>query len=161
MSPRDAFYHLVHDYPGGAPALAVRLGMNKFTLEKKADPNCMTHRPTFDEVLKAETLTGDLRPLHAHAEALGCRVVRVDAPENVSDEQLLANVSAFMKETGEALVSLQDALADGRITETEIRRFEKQVADIAPTALALAARMRSLAEEQARKRAIPIRRTAA
>lgn len=154
MSPRDAFCHLVHDYPGGAPALAERLGVNKWTLEKKADPNCSTHRPSFEEVVRAEQLTGDQRPLHAHAAALGCRVVKVSIPDGVSDEQLLARMATFVKETGEALASASRAIADGRITENEIRRVEKEGADIAPALAELVARMRSMADEQARRRGV-------
>jgi len=28
MSPQDAAFHLAHDYPGGAAALALRMGKN-------------------------------------------------------------------------------------------------------------------------------------
>lgn len=153
MTPLDAFFHLVHDYPGGAPALAVRLGMNKFTLESKADPK-RPHQPTFVEVIKAEQLSGDHRPCIAHAETLGYRVVKLPKSGDVTDEQLIERVAAFMKETGEALNAVHGALEDGRITENEVREFERQVADIAPAAIALAERLRSLAEEQARKRAL-------
>ena len=153
MTPLDAFYHLVHDYPGGAPALALRLGMNKFTLEKKADPDCATHRPAFDEVVKAEKLANDHRPLIAHAEALGYRCVKMGIGENVQLPDLLRDVLRFNKETGEALEAVHRALEDGRITENEIGEFEKQVADIMPASLALVERMRAVAADQAKERA--------
>jgi hypothetical protein len=54
---------------------------------------------------------------------------------------------------GEALAS-ERMVADGRITENEIARFEREVADIAPAAIALAERMRAVADEQARVRAV-------
>lgn len=153
MSPRDAFCHLVHDFPGGAAALAVRLGVAKWTLAHKADFNCTTHQPTFIEVVKAEQLTGDHRPLYAHAETLGYRCVRMQY-EIPNDTGLLPAVNRFARETAEALKAMSDALEDGRITETEIRRFEKEVADIAPRAVALAERMRQAAAEQSRERAL-------
>lgn len=154
MNPRDAFYHLVHDYPGGAPALAPRLGMNLHTLEKKADPACTTHKPALMEVIAAEQLTGDHRPFHAHADALGYLVLRRPALDHVALPDLLREVTRFSKELGEALESMHKALADGRVTENEIRAFEKQVADIAPAAAALSERMRCVAAEQSRQRSL-------
>jgi hypothetical protein len=154
MTPRDAFFNLVSDYPGGADALAPRLGISPWTLRHKADPKCTTHKPGLEEVIKAELLSGDHRPLHAHNEALGYRCLRIDHLPHVADEDLLQAVNAFAKETGEALAAMSAAIEDGKITENEIRRFERQVADIAPAAAKLADLMRAIAAEQSRLRAV-------
>jgi hypothetical protein len=64
-------------------------------------------------------------------------------------------MSCFAKETAEALLAMHEALADGRITENEIKRFEKEVGDIAPAACSLVARMRSSPPSSRAFRAVP------
>ena len=157
MNVLDAFCNLVNAYPGGASALAARMKMNRFTLAHKADPNNKTHRPAIDEVVLAEQLSGDHRVLFAHADQLGYGCVRLHLDGEVSDEQLLAQAAKFMKETGEALQAFQQAIADGRITENEVKEFERQAADIAPVAAQLAARLRAIADKQSLERASTVR----
>lgn len=55
MSPQDAIHHVVHDFPGGAEALAPRIGRgaqvlrNKVTLEGVAGVR-RSHEPTLADV---------------------------------------------------------------------------------------------------------------
>lgn len=39
MNTRDAAYLTGHHYPGGVPALAVRMGMDAHELSRKLNPN--------------------------------------------------------------------------------------------------------------------------
>lgn len=156
VKPLDAAYHVVHDYqPDGAVSLAPRLGKAKVTLchEVHPPPGSMAKLGLVDAV-KISDLTGDMRILHAFAESVGHQAVRLDLPETDTGPNLMAAMSAFAKETAEALLAMHEALADGRVTENEIRRFEKEVGDIAPAACSLVARMRLLAAEQSRLRAV-------
>ncbi|MBL0142634.1 MAG: hypothetical protein IPP91_11175 [Betaproteobacteria bacterium] len=141
MTPIDAAYHVVHDHPGGAKALAPRLGKSFGHLchEVRPSPDS-TAKLGLVDALKISELTGDHRILMAFAESLGYRCVRVEIPR--ARGALLEAVSRFARETGEALVAMHEAIEDGRITENEVQKFERQVADIAPAALALAERMR-------------------
>jgi hypothetical protein len=157
VKPLDAAYHVVHDYePNGAESLAPRLGKSPTTLshEVKPPPTSMAKLGLVDAV-KISDLTGDMRILHAFAEAVGHRAVKVEIPEADSLPDLVVAMSCFAKETAEALLAMHEVLADGRITENEIKRFEKEVGDIAPAACSLVARMRVLAAEQSRIRAVP------
>lgn len=156
VKPLDAAYHVVHDYaPDGAASLAPRMGKSSTTLchEVKPPPSSMAKLGLVDAV-KITDLTGDLRILHAFAEAVGHQAVKVEVPETDSAPNLMAAMSLFAKETAEALLAMHEALADGRVTENEIRRFEKEVGDVAPAACSLVARMRLLAAEQSRLRAV-------
>ena len=158
MKPLDAAYHVVHDYePDGAASLAPRLGKSPTTLchEVKPPPGSMAKFGLVDAV-KATDLTEDFRILHAFAEAVNHRCVKVTIPEVDSHQDLLGAMSTFAKETAEALLAMHAAIADGRISENEIRRFEKEVGDIAPAACSLVARMRTLAAEKSRLRAVGV-----
>lgn len=156
LSPLDAAYHVVHDYEGGAPALAQRLAKPVATLnqELRPPPGCNAKLGLKTAVAISE-LTGDHRILFAFAQQLGYRCVRAEHLANITNGELLRAVSVFLKETGEAMTAVNQALEDGHITENEVRHFEKQVADIAPAAVALAERLRALADEQAKERAAP------
>lgn len=155
MTPLDAAFHAVHDYPGGAEALAPRLGKAPGTLcHEVRPPEGSKAKLGLLDAIKIAALTGDHRMLHSFAEVLGYRCVRMQGFNLNGPKELLEAVSAFAKETGEALMAMHHSIEDGRITEREIREFEKQVADIAPAAIALAERMREESVRQARLRAV-------
>jgi len=65
MNTIDAAYHTVHDYPGGAEALAPRMGMSAAVLRNKVNPNNTTHHLTYAEAQRIVALTGDVRMLQA------------------------------------------------------------------------------------------------
>jgi hypothetical protein len=158
VKPLDAAYHVVHDYaPDGAASLAPRMGKSSTTLchEVKPPPSSMAKLGLVDAV-KITDLTGDLRILHAFAEAVGHQAVKVDMPEADSDTDFHADFARFAKETSEALAAVSIAIADKRITENELRACEKEIGDIAPAACSLLARLRALAAEQSRIRAVKI-----
>lgn len=158
VRPLDAAYHVVHDYePSGAESLAPRLGKSSTQLshEVKPPPGSLAKLGLVDAV-KITDLTGDMRILHAFAEALGHRCVQVSIPEIDNAGSLLEDVRRFSKEASEAMAAIHQAIADGKLTENEIRRCEKEIADVAPVACSLVARMRSLAAEASRLRAVKI-----
>lgn len=161
MNPLDAAYHVVHEYPGGAPAVAARLGKPVSTLNQELRPprGCNAKLGLLTAVSITD-LTGDLRILHAWADQAHCRVVYLGAPQDAGSADLMGAMSAFVKETSEALTAMSAVLEDGRITEREICDFEKQAADIAPKAARLAELFRAHAHRQALARATPIRSAA-
>lgn len=70
MNTKDAAYLTGHNYPGGAPALAARMGMDARKLSRKLNPNAI-HSLTLDEAEVLMALSGDHRILHAMAAELG------------------------------------------------------------------------------------------
>lgn len=94
MSPQDAIHHVVHDFPGGAEALAPRIGRgaqvlrNKVTLEGWSV--CAgSHEPTLADVAAITRVTGDLRVLDALAAEVGAVVLRLPVIESLGDAALL------------------------------------------------------------------------
>ena len=110
----DAAYNTVHDYPGGAEALAPRMEKSAKVLDSKVNRNEFRHHLTLREAVQIMGLTGDHRMLRAVVYA------------GIADEQLLELVAAVHSETGDVSRSLVAALADGRVTESEFEAFDQQ-----------------------------------
>lgn len=144
----DAAYNTVHDYPGGAEALAPRMGKSAKVLDSKVSRNVSTHHLTLHEAVQIMGLTGDHRMLRAICRHLGyLDPIRAVVYEGIADEQLLELVAAFYSETGDVSRSLVAALADGRVTQREFESFDEQTIE-AMTALAeLRDRLRGMVVE--------------
>lgn len=124
----DAAYNTVHDYPGGAEALAPRMGKSAKVLDSKVSRNVSTHHLTLHEAVQIMGLTGDHRMLRAICRHLGyLDPIRAVVYEGIADEQLLELVAAVHSETGDVSRSLVAALADGRVTQREFESFDVQV----------------------------------
>lgn len=144
----DAAYNTVHDYPGGAEALAPRMGKSAKVLDSKVSRNVSTHHLTLHEAVQITGLTGDHRMLRAICRHLGyLDPIRAVVYEGIADEQLLELVAAVHSETGDVSRSLVAALADGRVTQREFESFDEQTIE-AMTALAeLRDRLRGMVVE--------------
>ena len=91
----DAAYNTVHDYPGGAEALAPRMGKSAKVLDSKVSRNVSTHHLTLHEAVQIMGLTGDHRMLRAICRHLGyLDPIRAVVYEGIADEQLLELVAA-------------------------------------------------------------------
>lgn len=103
----DAAYATVRNYPGGAAALAPRLGMSTNTLLHKTNPSVTTHILSVEEALAIQDFTGNHAMLHAMAEALGYTCSRVTPDQAGGDP-----TEAIMR-MQVAQADLMRALADG------------------------------------------------
>ena len=86
MNLADAVYKTVHEYPGGATALAARMGMSSNMLSNKVNPNNDTHHMRLDEANTIMSFTNDYRILHAQAEMHS--KVCVQLPECLEKKEL-------------------------------------------------------------------------
>jgi len=75
MNVKDAAYMTGHHYPGGVPALAVRMGMDARELSRKLNPN-NAQALSLDEAVALMALSGDHRILYAMADELDETLVR-------------------------------------------------------------------------------------
>ena len=78
MNALDAAFSLVHDQPGGAGPLSVRMGKAQGTLAQELRGYGTAKLGLLDAV-KISALTGDLRILNAFSEAMGCTVLPLAA----------------------------------------------------------------------------------
>jgi hypothetical protein len=138
MTPIDALYQAVHDYPGGAPALAPRMGLAASTLLSFANPNCESHRWPLARALQVVAITGDMRPIEAICAEAGGVFVGLGDLGNIADGRLLKMVSRLLTEFGDVPRELHKVLADGRVKPREAAGFRRQVYELQQAAAALA-----------------------
>ncbi|MDO5541745.1 MAG: phage regulatory CII family protein [Acinetobacter sp.] len=128
MNIIDAAYHTVHDYPGGATALAPRLGIKSpAVLNSKVNPNTDTHHITLVEAIKIMAITNDYRILQSMNAHLG--KVAIDLPQipECRDAALTDLVLSFGMKGGDVYTLFKTMMADGRITRGEAVDLSKVI----------------------------------
>lgn len=142
----DAIHRVVHDYPGGAVALAPRVGMRPGTLSNKANPGCVEHNMTLLESIPIQRESHDYRILHAYAANLDHVAVPLADYSGVSDVELLDAYASYHAEVGRLAGEIRDALADGRITQHELAAIRTASDEAARARQGLLMRLEALAE---------------
>lgn len=128
MNIIDAAYHTVHDYPGGATALAPRLGIKSpAVLNSKVNPNTDTHHLSLLEATKMMVITNDYRILQSMNGQLG--KVAIDLPQipECRDTALTDLVLSFGMGGGDVYTLFKEMMADGRITRGEALDLSKVI----------------------------------
>lgn len=125
----DAAYRVVHDYPGGAVKLASQLAMNAGTLSNKVNPGCEGHHLSVREALAIQHATRDFRIIQAEAQLLDGIFLHFGHIPRVSDTELLTAYARWHEDIGETAKAIAEALADGKISRTEINRVRKEFQD--------------------------------
>jgi hypothetical protein len=128
MNILDAAYHTVHDYKGGANALAPRMGIKSpAVLNSKVNLNTDTHHLTLLEASKLMTLTNDYRILQSLNAVHGKVAIDLpDIPEN-RDTALTDLVLSFGMKGGNVYTLFKEMMADGRITHGEALDMSKVI----------------------------------
>lgn len=148
LTVADAAYHTVHDYPGGAVAVAHRLGANAAVLSHKVSPTCGTHHLSLDESVRIMELTGDHRVLVALCRRLGyLDPIPSVAYDGIADDALLDLVARMHAEGGDVSRVLSAALTDGRITRDECDELAVQAQEAMTAIAALVDRVRGMVVE--------------
>ena len=128
MNITDAAYNTVHDYPGGASALAPRLGIKSpAVLNSKVNPNTDTHHLTLAEASKIMAITGDFRILQSLNAEHG--KVSIDLPviPECRDIALTDLVLSIGMGGGDVCAVFKEMMADGRITQGEAMDMSKVI----------------------------------
>lgn len=127
MSVLDAAYNVVHDHPGGASALAPRLGKRSDVLSHEVKAYGSAKLGLVDAV-KVTELTGDLRILHAFA--VQCGQVCVPLPDGLSavvdGQQVLVALGKASHEFAQLCAEVCAGLADGTISDNELARIDRE-----------------------------------
>ncbi|MYM25758.1 hypothetical protein GTP46_24320 [Duganella sp. FT135W] len=147
MNAQDAFHKTVHTYPGGAEALAARMGVAAGVLRNKANPNIGYHKATLADAELAMSLTGDVSVLHALASAVGYVCLRVDVDSAPSDVAVLELVAKAWSASSDVGAEVYATLADGVVEPHEIARVKERVYRTTQAMHELVARLEGLAEK--------------
>lgn len=127
MNVEDAAYSVVHDYPGGQGALGERIGMSGALLGNKVRASCPGNVLSLREAVMITGVTGDHRILAAWAAEENYRLVPVDVAEA---GDIVSTLLEQNEHEGTFARVLRGAMADGRITEREMRAIEKAGGDV-------------------------------
>ncbi|HBH39882.1 MAG TPA: hypothetical protein DDX06_16015 [Curvibacter sp.] len=128
MSLLDEAYHLVHDHPGGAPALAARLKKNHGTLCHELTATGSAKLGLLD-AKKLTDFTGDLRILQAWAMEAGQMLMPLPKDGQPTDE-CLARVASMAKEFGDLVKEVTHDLGDNQISDNELDRIEREASQL-------------------------------
>jgi hypothetical protein len=124
MNPLDAFYHTVHDFPGGTESLAPRMGMSAAVLRNKADLRKDSNKPLLADADVVMGITKDFRILRALAHKHGFLMVKAPEHEGTScDMNVLEQVVGLNVACGVFSQEIYTALADGKVDRNELERI--------------------------------------
>jgi len=148
MSIKDLAYRIAHRYPGGVPALAVRMNMSKHVLQNKVNTRCETHRLTAEEL----DMMTDFADTNETAQYFCAKrnMVAIHLPEfdSVSDRELLDLFLALDKAKGEWAQSVSKALADGMIDPGEFERIDREFREYCGAAAEVMSRLKFMVQER-------------
>lgn len=129
MSVSDAAYAVVHQYPGGAAALQLRMG--KTNLSGEVNPNVKTAKLSIEDAVTLQNLANDYRILYAMAA--DCRhFLPLPMPEclELVDDQCIKTVSELVKESADVVTATVESLADGQISDNDLARFDRECGEL-------------------------------
>lgn len=130
MDVRDAAYNVGHDYPGGARALAVRMGKNGTTLTHELNATGGAKLGLLDSV-KMTQLAGDMRILTAFAAECNHMVLPLPTTIDPGSDDCMRKLAETMRESSELATTVCAALADdGDISENERIAIEREGAQM-------------------------------
>lgn len=149
MSLRDQALFLACAYPGGATALAHRMGKNPTTFNHELK-GTGTAKLGLEDAELATDLSGDLRILEAWCAQHGLVVIRVPTVAGADTSGCLMKLSQAAKEFSDLVQEISGDMDDARLSDNEMSRIERDGADVlaAVHALLNAARALNAKEHQ-------------
>lgn len=139
MNITDALYRAVHTYAGGSESLAPRMGMRASSLDHKVSPTYPGAHCSPQEMAAIMELTGDHGPLQALAMRLGYALLPLPRADDVAqiDGELVRQLASSVREFGEFITEISTDLADGKVSDNELRRIERELTDMMTAAQSL------------------------
>ena len=129
MSISDAAYNVVHQYPGGAAALQLRMG--KTNLSGEVNPNVKGAKLSIEDAVTVQNLANDYRILYAMAA--DCRhFLPLPMPDGLelADDQCIKTVSELVKESADVVTATVESLADGDVSDNDLARFDRECSEL-------------------------------
>ena len=138
------------DYPGGARGLATAIGMNGAVLAHKVSLSDQANQLTVPQARKIMLATSDYRMLHGLAADLDHVCLRVAGLGD--NDCVLTSISDTAREFGEFLTSVTSAVADDDVTPNELRRVDRELAQMTAAANQLRALCAAMSKKKRGKR---------
>lgn len=125
MSVLDAARDLADDYPGGASALAHRIGKNATTFLHELRQTGSAKLGLADSV-RASTRSGDPRILNAFAAEMGFMTIPLPEALMVEGDITMMDLGRVAKEFGDVVQEVGASCSDGEVNANELARIERQ-----------------------------------
>jgi len=138
MNIQDAAHMLGHEYPGGAGALADRMGIVRAVFNSKLNPNTPTHHLTLVEALRMQQLAQRYDILFSMADTLGFVCIPSTAEQT---DHIERDITALCKEFGEYVAKVTEAIEDGDVTGNELKDTERELSEMIGKAVTLQTRL--------------------
>lgn len=147
-SVQSAIFRLVHDYPGGAMALAPVLGKRGESLSHEVSPVYPTAKIGLLDAVKLSLFTGDRQVLNAWAGDMGCMVLPL-AADVPGVEGIGARTAQLAKEFADLMGTLAADLADGDVSANDLARIDRESSELVAAIQALMGAVRAMHEAPA------------
>jgi hypothetical protein len=108
----------------GPKTLAHLMGMSHTALLNRSNPNDDTHRLTIEQFLQVLVHSNDMRALKALAAEFGYDLV---PREQVRSQNLTGALLQMSAEVADVTRAVADALADGRVSQTEKQAIKREL----------------------------------
>jgi len=144
MDVTIALQRAVQGFAHGSAALAARLGMSVTTLNHKVSPTYPGAHCSPEECVAIQQITGDHAAHHAAGALLG--YVHIPVPqlgEGEADESVQA-LARCVHEFGQFAAEAAQDLMDGRVSDNELARIEREGAEALAAIHALMKRAQGL-----------------
>lgn len=125
-----ACYHAVHDYPGGAVAIAAMAGMNAPVLQNKLNPNTTTHVVNLRDLQSICELTRDERILQTVCSYYNAAYFLMPDISGVDEGSILDKSAALTREVGELMQQVSQSVRDGAVNDDEITAMDKALMEL-------------------------------
>lgn len=139
----DAAFHAVHDFPGGASALAGRMNKHPGTLCHELTATGSAKLGLVDAA-KISHLTGTRAILNAFATELGCLVLPL--PAHQAGVDTFMQVADTAREFAEFISSVAAAASDGKISANELANVDRELAQMVAAAQEIRATLAAMHE---------------
>lgn len=141
MSPLDAMRLIIDNYPGGRAAIAVRIGKSEEVLRKETGGHGAFKHGLADAVTISDMCVEAQSPhcyafVNAVAGRAG-RLVELPAAAAATRQDIRTDLAGLLKECSDSLTAVTEALADEAISDNELRRVEREIAELIERAQAV------------------------
>lgn len=146
---RDQAYNLARAYEGGIEALALRMKRNPTTLGHELRGQG-TAKLGLEDAAALTAFSKDLRILEAWNAEHGLVVIRMPDVPSGPVGGCLDKLSATAKEFSELVTEVASDMSDGRISDNELQRIEREASELLASVHTLLGSARALnAQERA------------
>jgi hypothetical protein len=143
----QAKYDLVHDYPGGAVALAPVVRMNAGTLSNKVHPMMEGHHLTVDEAVQIQLVRQVFTLFHAEARAFNHIAIPMPSIKPSADMDILDAWAAWHKDTGETASMIKQIISGKRISKHDLAELKREIFEDAQRELELFQILEAMADD--------------